>query len=392
MKPMSHVLTTLATVPFLTLTVACGGGGGGSGGGGDTTAAASSAQVAQAVLVAAAAIQAAGTAIDTGTGAVIGSSLSASSVAAAAMGMGGTMPSADDQPMDMGGAMPSGGDHSTDMGGTMPSGDDHSTDMDGAMPLADDHLTDMGGTMPLAHDRFAGMSGGPGEIDIDVTSCGDSGSVDTHMHWMDLNPDTLCVDGLDATLTLDECAWAAGQSMTGTMGMAFTGTSCNPTAIAMDFSGATVTIPDGTLSGDFTMAMTGMMFVGDPTALDISRATVTFDGPMQMAGAGFGTLDMDMDHLAFHFDDATGTGDLNGTLTVRCNGEAFPMAMATDAGGLTLDADGNVVGGHMTVTSHGTAHQVTFNADGSVDVTPAAGEPVHLAAPAAGDFCALTAG
>jgi len=51
-----------------------------------------------------------------------------------------------------------------------------------------------------------------------------------------------------------------------------------------------------------------------------------------------------------------------------------------------------VVGGHMTVTAEGTAHQVTFNADGSIDVTPAAGEPVHLAVPAAGDFCALTAG
>jgi len=332
MKSFAHLGWTVPAAALLSL--ACGGGGGG---GGDTTVAASSTQVAQAVLVAAAAIDAAGTAIDTGTGAVTGSSLPASSVAAAAMGMGGVMPS--------------------------------------------------------AHQHFAGMGGGAGQLDLDPTSCDGSGSgtVAAHMQWMDLNPDTLCVDGLDATLTLDNCTAATGQTMHGQMGMLFTGSTCDPQQLAMDFSGVTVGTPTGTLSGDFMMTMTGLMFTGDPAELDISEATATLDGHMQMVGTGFGTVDMDMDHLAFHFDDAASTGDINGTLTVRCDGQAFPMEMATNANGLTLDADGNVVGGHMTVTSQGAAHQVTFNADGSVDVTPAAGEPVHLAAPAAGDFCTLTA-
>ena len=332
MKAFAHLGWTILAAALLALPLACGGGGGGDG---DTTVAASSTQVAQALLVTAAAIDATGTAIDTGTGAVTGSSLPASGVAAAAMGMGGVTPS--------------------------------------------------------MHGHFAGMDSGSGDLVLDPTSCDgvDSGTVATHMRWSDLDPATLCVDDLNATLDLDDCTPATGQSMDGQMGMTFTGSTCNPSAIAMDFSDVVVTVPDGTLSGDFTMAMTGMMFAGDPAELDLSAATFTFDGRMQMEDSGFGTVDMDMDGLAFHFDDATATGDLNGTLTVRCNGQAFPMTMATDAPGLTLDADGNVVGGHMTVTSQGTTHAVTFNSDGSIGVTAAGGDPVDLAEPKGEDFCAL---
>jgi hypothetical protein len=334
MKAFAHLVWTILAAALLALPLACGGGGGGDG---DTTVAASSTQVGQAVLVAAAAIDATGTAIDTGTGAVTGSSLPASGVAAAAMGMGGVTPS--------------------------------------------------------MHGHFADMGGGSGDLDLVPTDCDgvDSGTVATHMRWANLNPETLCVDGLTSTFTLDDCTPATGQSMDGQMGMTFTGSTCGPSAIGMDFSGITVTAPDGTLSGNFTMTMTGMMFAGDPAELDITAATFTFDRRMQMAGTGFGTVDMDMDGLAFHFNDATATGDLNGTLTVRCNGQAFPMTMATDANGLTLDADGNVVAGHMIVTSEGTTHTVTFNRDGSIDVA-AGGERVHLADladPEAGDFCAL---
>ncbi|NCP95656.1 MAG: hypothetical protein GW824_03300, partial [Deltaproteobacteria bacterium] len=78
-----------------------------------------------------------------------------------------------------------------------------------------------------------------------------------------------------------------------------------------------------------------MTFAGDPTEFAITEATLTFDGRMEMVGSGFGTLDMGMDHLVVHFDDATSTGDLNGTLTVHCNGQAFPMILATDTNGLT---------------------------------------------------------
>jgi len=332
MKPIFHILTVLAAVSFLTLSVACGGGGGG---GGDATVAASSTQVAQAVLVMGTAIDATGTAIDTGTGVVTGASLPGSSVEAAAMGMGGVT--------------------------------------------------------PAVHGHFGGMGGGPGQLDLTDMTCDQSGTFDTQMQWTDLDPQTLCVDALAATLDLNDCAWIAGRTMHGQMGMTFTGSTCQPGQIAMDFSGVTVDTPAGTLSGNFMMTMTGLMFTGDPAELDITEATATLDGRMQMTGTGFGTVDMNMDGLAFHFDDAASTGDINGTLTVRCDGQVFPMEMATNANGLTLDADGNIVGGHMTVTSQATAHQVTFNADGSVDVTPAAGEPVHLAAPAAGDFCALTA-
>jgi len=332
MKAFAHLGWTILAAALLALPLACGGGGGGDG---DTTVAASSTQVAQALLVTAAAIDATGTAIDTGTGAVTGSSLPASGVAAAAMGMGGVTPS--------------------------------------------------------MHGHFGGMDSGRGELDLDPTSCDgvDSGTVATHMQWENLNPETLCVDDLNATLDLEDCTPATGQLMDGQMGMTFTGSTCDPSAIAMDFAGITVTAPDGTLSGNFIMTMTGMTFAGDPAELDITAATFTFDRRMQMAGTGFGTVDMDMDGLAYHFDDVTATGDLNGTLTVRCNGQAFPMTMATDAPGLTLDADGNVVGGHMTVTSEGTTHTVTFNGDGSIDVTPDVGEPVHLAEPEGGDFCAL---
>jgi len=183
-------------------------------------------------------------------------------------------------------------------------------------------------------------------------------------------------------------------SMHGTMGMTFTGTTCNPTAIQMTFpTGTTVTTPTGTLTfptGSFTMGMGINAFNGAPSNLDITDATMTLDGPMQMADdSSFGTVDMTMDGLAFHFDDTHNTGDLNGALTVRCNGKAFPMTMATDAGGLTLDADGNVIGGQMTVTNEGTAHQVTFNDDGSIDVTPTGGTTVHLDGPTSQDFCDL---
>jgi len=130
------------------------------------------------------------------------------------------------------------------------------------------------------------------------------------------------------------------------------------------------------------------MFSGDPTNLDITEATMTLNGTMQMVDpTTFGTVDMEMDGLAFHFDDAANTGDLNGDLTVRCSGRVFPMTMTTAAGGLTLDGDGNVIGGQMTVTAEGTAHQVTFNADGSLDITPTGGTTVHLDGPASQDFC-----
>jgi len=215
------------------------------------------------------------------------------------------------------------------------------------------------------------------------------------MKWTDLqadttDPTTLCAENLDATLHFDNCAPTTDVSMHGAMGMSFTGTTCDPTAIDMDFSGVTVTTPDGTVSGDFTLSMGDMMFVGDPTNLDISEATVTLDGAMRMADdTTFGTVDMTMDNLAFHFDDTANTGDLNGALTVRCNGQAFPMTMATDPDGLTLDGDGNVTGGQMTVTAEGTAHQVTFNSDGSIDVTPTGGTTVHLDGPTSQDFCDL---
>ncbi|OIP66797.1 MAG: hypothetical protein AUK30_01640 [Nitrospirae bacterium CG2_30_70_394] len=243
----------------------------------------------------------------------------------------------------------------------------------------------------ISAGHFTGMGPGMGSIDLDPTSCDgvDSGTLATHMQWSDLDPATLCVEGLDAILTFNNCAPAAGQSMHGQMGMAISGSNCDPTAITMDFSGVTVTVPDGTLSGDFTLGMSGMAFAGDPANLDITAATLTLNGRMEMAWSGFGTLDMGMDHLIVHFDDATSTGDLNGTLTVHCNGQAFPMILATDTNGLTYDADGNTVGGHMTVTAEGTPHQVTFNADGSLDVTPAGGTPVHFAEPAATEFCAL---
>jgi hypothetical protein len=133
--------------------------------------------------------------------------------------------------------------------------------------------------------------------------------------------------------------------------------------------------------------MTGMTFAGDSADFDITAATITFDGRMQMASTGFGTVDMDMDRFAFHEDDAT--ADLNGTLTVRCNDQAFPMTFTTDPNGLTLDAAGDVVAGHMTVTSEGTTHQVTFNADESIDVTSAGGDPVNLTESVGKDFCAL---
>jgi hypothetical protein len=300
--------------------------GGGGGGDGETTVAASSTQVGQAVLVAASAIDAADAAIDTG-----GSAVASSSV------------------------------HSSAMGGGMLSGS----------------------------ASFAGMGMGPGHLDVGASSCDGSGTVATHMEWSDLNPDTLCVGGLDATFTLDDCASDAGDTMHGQMGMTFTGSTCDPQQIGMDFSGVTVDTPEGMLSGDFAMTMSGMMFAGDPTAFDINGATITFDGRMQMAGAGFGTVSMDMDQLAYRFDDATHTADVNGTLTVHCNDQAFPMTMVTDASGLTLDADGNVVAGHMMVTTDGTSHTVTFNGDGSIDVTPTGGAPVHMTEPAASDFCDL---
>jgi len=315
MKRILHIATPLlATLPFLTLSVACGGGGGG---GDEAVVAASSTQVAQAVLVASAAITSATGAAATSTGSVTTSSVASASVHGAAMAMG------------------------------------------------------------------------PGTFDLPTTDCGTSGTMAMHAQWTDLNETTSCVDGLVATLDFAQCADAAAEPLDGTLGMTVGGSSCNPTAITMDFSGVTVTVPDGTLSGDFTLGMSGMAFAGDPANLDITAATLTLNGRMEMAGSGFGTLDMGMDHLVVHFDDATSTGDLNGTLTVHCNGQAFPMILATDTNGLTYDADGNTVGGHMTVTAEGTPHQVTFNADGSLDVTPAGGTPVHFAEPAATEFCAL---
>lgn len=325
----SLLLRTLPATALLALPLACGGGGGG----GDTTTAASTTQVGQAVLVATATIDAAGAASDTGAGAVTASSVAP--VQATAMGMGGVTPS--------------------------------------------------------AHSHFAGMSGGSGQLNLDPATCdgADSGTVATQMQWTDLDPETLCVDDLAATLTLDNCAPTPDQSMHGMMGMSIAGSTCDPTAIDMNFSEMSVTTPDGTVSGDFTVSMGDMMFAGDPANLDITGATVTLDGPMQMAGATFDTVDMEMDRLAFHFDDTNRTGDLNGALTVRCNGQAFPMTFATDANGLTLDADGNVTGGQMTVTAEGTAHQVAFNSDGSVDVTPTDGTTVHLDGPVSQDFCGL---
>lgn len=333
MKSYEQLGWAIPVAALLSLPLACGGGGGGGGGDGETTVAASSTQVGQAVLVAMSAIDATGTAIETGTGAVSGSSLSSSSVEAAAMGMRDVMPS--------------------------------------------------------AHEHFRGMGSGPGQLDLTDAGCRDAGFVDTHMEWMDLDPDTLCVDDLDATFMLDDCTVAAGQTMHGQMGMTFTGATCDPERIAMDFSAVTVDTPDGTLSGAFTMILTGMMVAGDPAELDISGAVATLDGRMQMVGSGLGAVTMDMDHLAFHFDDATATGDLNGTLTVHCSDQAFPMSMATDANGLALDAEGNVVAGHMTVTSGGTTHTVVFQSAGSIDVAPAGEEPIHLTEPAANDFCNL---
>ena len=175
----------------------------------------------------------------------------------------------------------------------------------------------MGGMM--GSGSFTGVGPGMGSLDVPAVGCDESGTVSAHMQWTDLDPETLCVDGLSSTLSLSHCGPAAGQSLQGQMGMAVTDSTCDPTAIGMDFSGATVTVPEGTLSGDFTMNMTGMMFAGDPTAFDINGATLTFDGRMQMAGAGFGTVSMDMDRLAYHFDDATHTADVNGSLTVHCN-------------------------------------------------------------------------
>ena len=328
MKSFAHLAWTIPAAALLALPVACGGGGGG---GGDTPTAASADQVGQAVLVATSAIDAATSATETATATIGTASVAPASVSASAMNMGGMFGSGD----------------------------------------------------------FTGMMSGMGSLDLPATTCGESGTVAAHMQWTNLNTDTLCVDGLTSTLTLSDCVPETGQALQGQMGMTFTGSTCDPTAIAMNFSGATVTVPDGTVSGDFTMAIGGMMFAGDPAALDINGATLTFNGPMQIAGSGFGTVAMDMDHLAYHFDDTTQSGDVNGTLTVHCNGLAFPMTMSTDPNGLTLDADGNVVAGHMTVTAEGTAHTVTFNADGSIDVTPDGGTTVHMADPAAAEFCNL---
>ncbi len=317
------LLRALPAAALLALPLACGGGGGG---GGATTAAASSAQVAQAVLVATASINGVSAASDTSTGGVTTSSVAATSVRAAAMG-------------------------------------------DGMMGSS--------GTMDM----------GRGSFSLHDTSCGETGTVDMDASWSASDSTTGCVDGLKATLDFNQCADTADQSMHGTMGMTIAGTTCDPTAIDMDFSGVTVTTPDGTLSGDFTVGMGNMTFNGDPADFDITAATMTLNGRMQMAGSGFPTVDMEMDHLAFHFDDTTNTGDINGTLTVRCSGQAYPMTMATEPGGLTLDGDGNVVSGQMTVTAEGTAHQVTFSSDGSVDVTPAGGTTVHLDGPVSQDFC-----
>ncbi|NCP95654.1 MAG: hypothetical protein AUK30_01635 [Nitrospirae bacterium CG2_30_70_394] len=85
MKRILHIATPLlATLPFLTLSVACGGGGGG---GDEAVVAASSTQVAQAVLVAVPTIDAAVTATGVGTGLVTTASVDSSPVEAAAMGM-----------------------------------------------------------------------------------------------------------------------------------------------------------------------------------------------------------------------------------------------------------------------------------------------------------------
>jgi hypothetical protein len=305
MERSPKMLWLLPALGVAVVALACGGGGGGDG---EETVAASSTQVAQALLVFGASLDAAFTAVEAGSDVVFTSSVRASAA---------------------------------------------------------------------------------GRLDLDPKSCEGSGSADALMEWADADPDTECLEWLTIALDFTQCAPTPTQTMDGRMEMSFTGSTCEPSSVAMDFSDVAVTIPEGTVSGDFTMTTTGMTFAGDPADFDVTAATFTFDGRMQMAGSGFGTVDMDMDGLAFHFDDATATGDLNGTLTVRCNGQAFPMTMATDAPGLTLDADGNVVGGHMTVTSQGTTHAVTFNSDGSIGVTAAGGDPVDLAEPKGEDFCAL---
>jgi hypothetical protein len=329
MKSFARLGWTIPAAALLALPLACGGGGGG--GDSETTVAASSTQVGQAVLVAGAAIEAATLANDTASGVVGTASVAPASVNASAM----------------------------DMGGMFGAGD------------------------------FSGIGPGMGSFDLEPVACDGSGTVAAHMQWADLHTDTMCIDGLMSTLTLDNCVPMTGQLMDGQMGLSFIGSTCEPTAIGMTFSGATVTVPEGTLSGNFTMDITGMMFAGDPATGDITGATVTFDGRMHMAGSGFGSVTMDMDQLAYHFSDPTHTADVNGILTVHCNDQAFPMAMVTDANGLTLDAEGNLVGGHMTVTSEGTTHTVEFNPDGSIDVTPEGGTMVHLTAPEPMEFCDL---
>ncbi len=322
---MNLFLRTLPAAALLALPLACGGGGGGSS---TTTTTASAEQVGQAVLVVAASLNGVIAASDTSTGGVTTSSVTPSSIRTAAMG-----------------------------GGMMGS---------------------------------STMGMGPGTFDLNGTSCGAAGTMDMHATWSDADATTGCVDSLKATLDFNQCADTAAEPLSGTMGMTITGTTCDPTAIDMDFSGMSITTPDGTLTGDFTLVMMDMMLAGDPTNLDITEATMTLDGTMQMIDATtFGTVDMTMDNLAFHFDDTAGTGDLNGTLTVRCDGRTYPMTMATDPDGLTLDADGNVTGGQMSVTAEGTTHQVTFNTDGSVDVTPTGGTQVHLDGPVAKDFCEI---
>lgn len=300
--------------------------GGGGGGGGEETVAASSAQVGQALTVFDASVNGAFTAFDAGTSAAFTSSVRASAMA---------------------------------------------------------------GAMTTSGAAVVAMGMGPGHLDLDPASCDGSGSVATHMQWTDFDPDTECFDGMSLTLDFAQCKPATDQSLHGQMAMSFGGSTCDPTSVAVDFSDVAMTVPEGTVSGDFTMAMTGMAFVGDPVDFNVSAGTMTFDGRMKMVGSGFGTMDMDMDRVAFHFDDATASGDLNGTLTVRCGGKAFPMTFTTEAGALTVDAEGGVIGGHMTVTSHGTTHHVTFNSDDSIDITSSDGEPVHATVPVAADFCTL---
>jgi len=323
MERSPKMLWLLPALGVAVVTMACGGGGGGDG---EETVAASSTQVAQALLVFGASLEAAFTAVEAGSDVVFTSSVRASAMGAGMMGGGAAV---------------------------------------------------------------TAMGIGPGHLDLDPKSCEGSGSADALMEWADADPDTECLEGLTIALDFAQCAPTPTQTMDGRMEMSFTGSTCDPSSVAMDFSDVAVTIPEGTVSGDFTMTMTGMTFAGDPADFDITAATITFDGRMQMekVGSDFGTVDMDMDRFAFHEDDAT--GDLNGTLTVRCSGRAFPMTFTTDPNGLTLDAAGDVVGGQVIVTSEGTTHQVTFNADESIDVTSAGGAPVHLAEPVAEDFCAL---